>query len=255
MHSSKKRELRPVGPWFDGENDTSDGDGDAPSKIEISQERLDALINDAYKKGAKNSREAQQVQQELQELRAIKQQFEELQAKKDQGGGAEDLEALKQQVREEFQAKLEKAESRAAEAENKTADVTAQFRQKDLERIVVAAAGRLGAKDADDVMALMDRAVNFEYDQDAGTWVIKDAKGRVRLDVDNDMQPLAIDKAVAEFLDTKPHLRRSSGRTGSGPGVDGDAGDGSPEPIGDLSGKTVLKEGPRAVLDRLRGAR
>ncbi len=249
--------------YFGDDDDPKGGDpkdGDPkPEPVQLSQERLDELLDKAYARGAKNSKDGQEavaMRAELEELRVVKTEFDKLKAGKGDATGVtqEQLDEMKAQIKSEYEAKLEAMSKGKEEAEAAQADAVGTYRSKDLERQVVSAASKLGAKDADDVFALMDRAGTFEYDEESDAFVVKDDKGRVRLDVDNDMQPFSVDKRVAEFLDAKPHLKRSSGRTGTGgPGTGEVVGGESPElDASNLGAADVLKHGGRAVLESLR---
>lgn len=262
MRFSSMYPTLPLFPHFgeeDPEPDPKETDP-KPTKVELSQERLDELLDKAYARGAKNSKDGQEAQAtraEVEELRAVKVEFDKLKAGQGDAAGVtkEQLDELKDQIKTEYEGKVATLTERAEKAEGGLADTDAKYRTKDLERQVVSAASRLGAKDADDVFALMDRAGTFQYDDDSNDWIVKDDKGRVRLDVDNDMQPYSVDKTVAEFLEAKPHLKRSSGRTGSGgPGAGDGASDGSPADAENVGVSDVMKD-PRAVLQRLRATR
>jgi hypothetical protein len=253
----------PLLPCY-GDDDPPKGDDPPkegePALVQLSQPRLDELLDKAYARGAKNSKdgqEAQALRKELDELRAVKVEFDQLKAGQGAATGVtqDQLDELKDQLKTEYDTKVAALTQRAETAEAGQADTVGQFRSKDLERQVVSAASKLGAKDADDVFALMDRAGTFEYDEDSDAWVVKDDKGRVRLDVDSDMQPYSVDKTVAEYLEAKPHLKRSSGRTGGGgPGADNSEGTPAVE-ASNLGSADVLKHGGHAVLDSLRTGR
>jgi hypothetical protein len=227
-------------------NDPPANDPPKPETVALTQDQIQKMIDKAYERGARNSADARKLQEleaELGELRTFKTKVEQLKP----GEGEEDLSKeqlakLREQITAEYQTKFDelKAQSERDRAQHDT--TVAELLRKDLERQVIASAAKGGAKDATDVFTLMEASGIFDLDEDTGAWVVKDPKtGKVRLDVENNAEPLGVDKAVVEFLDAKPHLKRSSGRTGSGQGTGGDQS--TNQPSGDVDfGKMTASE-------------
>ena len=108
-------------------------DGDKPELVQLSQPRLDELLDKAYARGAKNSKdgkEAQALRDEVEQLRIANAEFEKLQAGKGAATGItqEQLDALKSQLKEEYETKIELLSKETAEAKAETADTVGQFR-------------------------------------------------------------------------------------------------------------------------------
>lgn len=190
----------------------------------LPQQRIDELIDEGYKKGAKNSADAKKLADLEREVEALRKLKERADAKP---GGGDDkvddgLEARIAQLTESYDAKLaaltEKAEK--AEAERRT-----EAERHRMERLRARVAAQAGGKDGnavapDEVFTLMQSANLFKWDDDGNDWMLVNEKGQIRIDADRGGQNMTVEAGVLEFLEKRPHLRRASGRAGSGQ-VDG----------------------------------
>jgi len=219
--------------------ETKEGEG-----ITLTQEKLDELINKAFARGAKNSKEAKEAQKTADELAQLKGQMDYLnevaktQKKTGSQGAGQDDEALQQaqqkieQMSQEFSQKMATLqEEREAEAERNREQQT-KLREQELRTAVFSAASRANAADPEEVLVLMQHKKLFQHSDDDG-WQTFNDKGQLRIDVEAGGDNMSIDKSVAEYINQNPRLQKGTGRTGSGqPGTQKSGGREVPLPDG-----------------------
>lgn len=227
-------------------------------KVELTQERIQELIDNAYAKGAKNSADAKKVQAmetELEELRGLRSWLEE-EAKKKEGGEGDQASADKiAAVKEEYEKRLEKAQKEANEKLEAQEKETQQLREDSLRARVVSGIAK-SARDPEEVFTLMKAQGLFQYDSEARRWYVVNEKGKPRLDVDADGDYMDPAKAAVEWLEGRPHHKRPTGRSGAGEARrEGQEGAGGESPdFGNLSPSEIYGQRDK-ILQRLRGGR
>lgn len=219
-------------------DDDKNGEGEKsgeqkPSKIELTQEKLDELIDKAFARGAKNSKDAKEVQamkDELEELRGLKSWIEE-EAKKQKKGGKEgegessaDFQEKLDAIRAEYEERNAKLKKDFEEKEGKLTGTVKDMRRSNLRSDVVTGVAGIAAEPRE-VFTLMEAEGYFKEDEETSEYVVIDPKTKkVKLDVDADGEPLSPAKAAAAWLEDHPRHKRASGRTGSGQGSGDEAG-------------------------------
>jgi len=197
-------------------------------KIEITQEKLDALVDKAFARGAKNSKDAQEVaamQRELDELRGMKAWLEEAAKKDKDGKGGDNADAKAEfqrkleEARGEYDKRLKTLESAQKEKETKLSTQVSELHLSGLRADVLSGIAGAAA-DAEEVFTLLNAGGHFRFDEESGKYVVIDPKKKsVLLDVDADGEPLAPGKYAVQWLEEHPRHKRASGRTGSGQGA------------------------------------
>ncbi len=191
----------------------------------LGQNSIDKIVGDAFKRGAKNSAEAK----ELDELRkkaegaeAVAKELAELKAKQEGGKGKDtdaDADAMTEriaQLTKEFDERVEALETKNTELEETGKKQALAHRDEELKTAVITAAGKLDAIDPEDVFTLMQARGLFDYDEENKAWLLLNPKGQVRVDADEGGENMTLDKGVSEFMDQRTNLKRASGRRGSG---------------------------------------
>ncbi len=191
------------------------------AEVQMTQANLDKIIDNSFKRGAKNSADAKKMKSATDALAAAEARIVEFEAAATKAADSGDSEASAAEIakRDQLieQLKTSVADGQAAvtaEKEARTGEV-ASLREKDLRAQVVTVAAA-AALNAEDVFVLMQAEGLFKQDEE-GNWLVQ-RDGKIQYDIDEGGDPLSIKKAVAQYLDGKPHLKRGSGRTGSGPG-------------------------------------
>lgn len=216
------------------------GEGTPPVKVvQLSQEKIQELIDKAYQRGATNSADAKKLtdlQTENTRLQGQVTEFESAAASGDQGGegdgaGSDGELAKLQQLNEANATRIKELDVKLKANEDAHDAQVVVMLEKDLRSQVVAAAAKGGARDPEEVFVLMNSLGMFDMDEESSSWVVKNLKGQVRIDVEENGEPLSVTKAVVEWLDGKPHHKRPTGRTGSGQGAEG-AGPSADTPSG-----------------------
>lgn len=211
---------------------TDDKEG-GDKTVQWTQAEVEEFGNKMYKKGATNSKDAKKrdaEQVELEELRKFKEDTAKKASDTKTGDDATDADKAWQAkldtMNEEFSGKLEEVTGKLTEAEaGRTADQQAHY-GKDLEAQVLTAAAAAGAHDPEDVFLLMERKGYFSRDEESGNWqMMNPDTERIRIDVEEQGNPLSIKKGVAEYVNSRPSYKRPSGRQGSGT----DSGSGGPD--------------------------
>ena len=190
----------------------------------LGQNSIDKIVGDAFKRGAKNSAEAK----ELDELRKtaegaedVAKELAELKAKQGDGGGKktdgdEAVEERIDQLTKDFEARVAGLETKNTELEETGKKQALAHRDEELKTAVITAAGKLDAIDPEDVFTLMQARGLFDYDEENKAWLLLNPKGQVRVDADEGGENMTLDKGVSEFMDQRTNLKRASGRRGSG---------------------------------------
>lgn len=194
-------------------------------KVEMTEEKVQELIDKAYARGARNSKEGKerkQLEEELEELRKFRTDAEKAAKAGGQSDEQQAIEAKINELTKEWQEKLTDVTKQLdEEREGRKADKESNYREK-LKSSVLAAASAAGAHDPEDVFILMERKGYFKRDDESGSWhILNPETGKIRIDVEERGDPLSLKKGVAEYVATNPHLKRGSGRTGSGQGGSG----------------------------------
>lgn len=211
-------------------------------KIELTQEKLDKLLDASYARGAKNSKDAKEVdamQAELGELRGLKTWIEDEGKKvadKKKAGDPDaeaEYQAKVQEIKTEYERRVSKLKE---EGEKKHDELSAQvdtLQKATLKSNVVTKIAAVAAA-PDEVFTLMDAQGHFLWDEETKRYVVIDPESKkVRLDVDENGEPLSPDKFAVEWLEEHPRHKRGSGRTGSGQGT-GDNADGDQQSAGEV---------------------
>lgn len=194
-----------------------------PSKvITMTEDQMNAFADKMFAKGATNSADAKKLKKledERDELQTFKDEAEKNAKKK----GASDDDVAHAQALAELKDEYDKLlggvkEEFAKEQEGRAADQESHQLEK-LKSQVLTAANAAGAHDPEEVFILMKSKGYFKQDADTGDWVMLNPEnGKIRIDVEAQGDPLSLKKGVAEYIDDRPHSKRSSGRQGSGPG-------------------------------------
>jgi len=213
--------------------------------VALSQDRLDGLIDEGYKRGAKNSGEAKKLTDLEAEIKALR---EAAAAKpygkaKDKGADGDDLEARISQLNEQWEQKLKALDERAVKAEQGRTEEAQKHRRERLRSKVLSAAASkdINAHSPDQIFTLMEAQNAFKWDEESGDWILVNEKGQIRIDATNGGKNMTVEAGVKEYAERNPHMRRASGRAGSGQ-ADGQATNDretTPAPKG-LEGETLL---------------
>ncbi len=229
--------------------------------VEMSQERLDELLNASFSRGAANGDTAKKLEEAVAAQKASETAITELNEKLEQlkktakkgtgtGDGADDLARSAAVVEEltlklegitgEYEAKLVALTDRTTAAETAGKESDAKLRNETLRNDVIRAAADQRAVAPDEVFILMKETGVFKEDSDGNWQVVNPTTGQPRIDVTAEGAPLlSVDAAVEEYLNQRTHMVQPSGRTGSGQGAgSGQAGDES-----NTGGLPALPEG------------
>jgi hypothetical protein len=216
-----------------GDGDGS-GDGDKPAMVQLSQTQLDSMMDKMFAKGARNSADAKKLR-ELQEANTrLEAQLADAQNSDGDGDGNKDGDARLQQMIEQQTARIEALETENRKKDEEHDKTVTKMLEQDLRGRIIGSAAKAGAREPQEVYTLMSADGIFDVDDESGNWIVKNDKGQVRLDIESGGEPMSPEKAVIEWLDGRPHHKRSSGRTGSGQGESGGAGKDTPTDLEDI---------------------
>lgn len=213
--------------------------GENQGGINITQEKLNELIDKAHAKGASKAERA--VADKLKEYEAKLAKLESTNANGKAGKSytQEDLDAILERREAEKRAQFAELEQAHQAVQDKAAKMLAKERRA----AIVAAAAKHKAVDAADVADLLERHIAHDDDE---ALIVLDERGKPRLGPKG--SPLTVDEFVKTFLDTKPHLKQGTGTTGAGSfSVNGKAQPGKPP--------KTMHEATAALMDALRGQR
>lgn len=198
-------------------------------KVEFSPEqqaKIQGLIDEAYKKAYAKAGGGSSA--EIKDYEALKAELAALKAGGGKGKESEEVKALTAKL-DEFKAALEKKNAR------------------ELEDSIFREVAKFNVMDAAEVTTLLRAGIKADEN---GVPMVVNADGSPRLNLNaTPTRPMTVSEFIADWLKTRPHHLRASGRAGAGsPGVKF-GGEGGKEY--DLSNPETIRNMPREDLDKL----
>ncbi len=193
------------------------GSGEGGTPVQLSQERLETIISQAYARGAGKAEQTAQTRiAELEAENARLKGGNNGQGKgntQQQGNQQGNQQQGKTYTQDEVQALISEKEKEHGTQLTEAQKKAEKLLETQLTSSIIASGSRLGAIDAQETAVLV-LANGFVRHDEEGKVEIVNEKGQTRFNSKG--EPMSLDEFMTEFLAKRPHLKRGANTGGTG---------------------------------------